>query len=84
MERLVTLRFRLTFAENCRLLTEQMQLLNDACRFLHQSREMKSLLEVSAVLPIGKLEAALASHLDHSRRCQPLESDVTASNSVSG
>lgn len=46
MERLNTLKFQLTFSDNCRLLNDQIELVNQACQFLYQSIHIKNLLEV--------------------------------------
>jgi hypothetical protein len=50
MERLNTLKFQLTFSDNCRLLNDQIQLVNEACHFLYQSLHIQKLLEVSSCL----------------------------------
>jgi hypothetical protein len=50
MERLNTLKFQLTFSDNCRLLNDQVQLVNEACQFLYQSVHLRKLLEVRSSL----------------------------------
>jgi hypothetical protein len=50
MERLKLMKFKLTYADNCRLLNDQMAILNQAYEFLLESNELKLLLEVA--LPI--------------------------------
>ncbi|CAM4792273.1 unnamed protein product [Rotaria magnacalcarata] len=46
MERLNTLKFKLTFADNCDTLNKQMHIINEASIFLHQSKHIKILLEI--------------------------------------
>ncbi|CAF3333009.1 unnamed protein product [Rotaria socialis] len=46
MERLNTLKFKLTFADNCDTLNKQMHIINEACIFLYQSKHIKILLEI--------------------------------------
>lgn len=46
MERLHTLKLRLTFEENYDQLEKQLQLIHEACDFLYQSKHIKNLLEV--------------------------------------
>ncbi|CAF0780632.1 unnamed protein product [Adineta ricciae] len=46
MEHLNTLKFKLIFADNCQLITEQLQLLYDACVLLYHSAHIKKLLEI--------------------------------------
>ncbi|CAF4183208.1 unnamed protein product [Rotaria sp. Silwood2] len=46
MERLNTIKFKLIFDENCRLLNDQMHIINESCSCLYQSNNIKKLLEI--------------------------------------